>query len=206
MKSWFVYLLRCSDGTLYAGITNDLARRIDEHNSSNLRGAKYVRGRRPVKLLYSKRCASRSVALKEEVSLKKLTRKGKLLLAKRSSITQQAPSSSLPTKLFQVVNEGFRCSSCGADVLPTTCGAPRNHCPFCLFSKHVDLHVGDRANPCRGMMKPIGVVAKARKNYLLVSKCLRCGEIMRSKTIPERDIQPDNFDLIVELSSHPIRE
>jgi len=70
---WYVYILKCADKTLYTGITKDLARRLKEHNSSNL-GAKYTRGRRPVKLVYSLKCQSQSKALKKEFSLKKLKR------------------------------------------------------------------------------------------------------------------------------------
>jgi putative endonuclease len=74
---WHVYILSCSDDTLYTGITNDLERRVEEHNSSKL-GAKYTRGRRPVKLVYSKEVISRSEALKEEYRIKQLSREEKL--------------------------------------------------------------------------------------------------------------------------------
>jgi predicted GIY-YIG superfamily endonuclease len=200
MKPWFVYILRCSDRTLYAGVTNDLPRREKEHNKNT--GAKYTRGRGPAKMIYTKECESRSAALKEEARIKNLTRKEKLSLVKHF----KGKPKDLPTKLFQVVNEGFTCNNCGEKVLPTTCGTPRNHCPFCLYSKHVDTHVGDRANPCRGMMKPIGVLSAARKEYIIVHKCAKCGGLMRSKIIPSRDIQPDDFDLVVKLSTRPIHE
>ena len=152
-------------------------------------------------MIYTKECESRSSSLKEEARIKNLTRKEKLSLAKHF----KGKPKELPTKLFRVVNEGFICDNCGKEVLPTTCGSPRNHCPFCLYSRHVDIHVGDRANPCRGLTKPIGVLTAGRKNYILVQKCLKCGELMRSKIIPDKDIQPDNFDLIVELSTRPLR-
>jgi len=204
MKPWFVYILRCSDGTLYTGVTNDLERRLDKHNQG--RGAKYTRSRRPAKFLYFKKCESRSSALREESALKKLSRKNKMALVKRSRIESAEKPRSLSTKLFQVVNEGFVCDHCGAQVFASTCGTPRNHCPFCFFSKHVDIHVGDRANPCKGMLKPIGVIADSRKNYIIVHKCLKCGERMHSKAMPTKDIQPDNFELIIELSTHPIHQ
>ena len=76
-----VYILKCLDKTLYTGITNNLERRISEHNSSQL-GAKYTRGRRPVKLIYSLQVKSRSVALKEEYRIKKLLRADKIKLIK----------------------------------------------------------------------------------------------------------------------------
>ena len=76
---WQVYILRCADGTLYAGVSTDLRRRISEHNNSSL-GAKYTSGRRPVTLVYSQSFADRSSALKEESRIKKLSRGAKLKL------------------------------------------------------------------------------------------------------------------------------
>lgn len=76
---WQLYILRCADDTLYIGITNDLERRLDEHNHSKL-GAKYTRARRPVSLIYAKSFPNRSEASKEEARIKKLSRKEKLEL------------------------------------------------------------------------------------------------------------------------------
>ncbi len=73
---YFVYILRCSDGTLYTGITNDLTKRLSDHNSSAA-GAKYTRSRRPVDLVYSETCADKSAALKREMAIKKLSRSEK---------------------------------------------------------------------------------------------------------------------------------
>jgi putative endonuclease len=76
---YYLYILECADGSLYTGITTDLKRRVMEHNDSEL-GAKYTCGRRPVKLVYSKKFRNRSSASKEEVRSKKLSRKEKLKL------------------------------------------------------------------------------------------------------------------------------
>ncbi|MDH3325373.1 MAG: GIY-YIG nuclease family protein [Gammaproteobacteria bacterium] len=76
---WFVYMLRCADGSLYTGITTDLERRIIEHNSSVL-GAKYTRGRRPVRLVYKEKLATRALASKKECFIKRLSKKQKELL------------------------------------------------------------------------------------------------------------------------------
>jgi len=81
---YYLYILKCKDKTLYTGIANNLERRIQEHNESNL-GAKYTRARRPVKLVYLKRFKNRSNALKEEARIKKLSRKEKLELIKNRS-------------------------------------------------------------------------------------------------------------------------
>jgi putative endonuclease len=78
---WYVYILKCKDKTFYTGITNNLKRRVAEHNSSNL-GAKYTRARRPVKLVYSRRFKDRSGAAKEEWRIKGLTRSEKIYFIK----------------------------------------------------------------------------------------------------------------------------
>jgi len=79
---YHLYILKCADKTLYTGITVDLKRRITEHNSST-RGAKYTRGRRPVKLVFSKKFRTRSAASVAEARTKKLSRRGKLDLVKK---------------------------------------------------------------------------------------------------------------------------
>ncbi|MFA5270245.1 MAG: GIY-YIG nuclease family protein [Patescibacteria group bacterium] len=76
-----LYILKCKDGTLYTGIATDLKRRVNEHNSSKL-GAKYTRGRRPVKLVFSRNFRNRSNASKEEARIKKLSRVEKLMIVK----------------------------------------------------------------------------------------------------------------------------
>jgi putative endonuclease len=78
---WHVYMVRCSDGTLYTGITNDLKKRIEAHNSGK-EGARYTRSRRPVKLVYSEQVESKSAAAKLEYQLKKLPRLKKIRLIK----------------------------------------------------------------------------------------------------------------------------
>ncbi|MCX6798101.1 MAG: GIY-YIG nuclease family protein [Candidatus Falkowbacteria bacterium] len=76
---YYLYILKCADKTLYTGITVDLERRAKEHNSSKL-GAKYTRSRRPVKLVYVKKYRNRSLALKAERRIKKLSRDEKIKL------------------------------------------------------------------------------------------------------------------------------
>ena len=78
---WFVYILKCSDDTLYTGITIDLNRRLDEHNNSP-KGAKYTRIRRPLELLYFEEYQDKSSASKRELEIKKLSRGKKLELIK----------------------------------------------------------------------------------------------------------------------------
>ena len=82
MNMWYVYILECSDQSLYTGVTKDLERRVAEHNSSKL-GAKYTRGRRPVKLVYAKKVKDKAKALEEEYRIKKLSRYEKMKKCKR---------------------------------------------------------------------------------------------------------------------------
>jgi len=83
MKGWFLYVLRCSDGTLYTGITTNISRRLNEHNTGS-RGAKYTKTRRPVVLVYHTAYGSRSEALKVECAFKRLTRKQKEEVIKKT--------------------------------------------------------------------------------------------------------------------------
>jgi len=76
--SWFCYLLRCADDTLYCGITNDLDKRLAAHNAGT--ASKYTRTRLPVEILFDERCADRSTASKREMAIKRLSRAEKLRL------------------------------------------------------------------------------------------------------------------------------
>jgi putative endonuclease len=81
MAAHFVYIVRCCDDSLYTGITTDIARRVEEHNTSP-RAARYTRARRPVQLVYNETHTSRSAALKREAAIKKMQRNEKLMLLK----------------------------------------------------------------------------------------------------------------------------
>lgn len=79
---WYIYIANCSDGTLYTGITTDVQRREMEHNSDNLRGAKSLRYKRPIKIIYTETHTSQSEARKREADIKSWKRKYKLELIK----------------------------------------------------------------------------------------------------------------------------
>lgn len=83
-NTWFVYMLKCNDGSLYTGISTDLTRRVLEHNDS-IKGAKYTRNRRPVTLVYQESCQDRSSATKREIAIKKLPRSKKQALISNQS-------------------------------------------------------------------------------------------------------------------------
>jgi len=78
---------------------------------------------------------------------------------------------------FQRKIEDFTCLNCGKGVKGN---GYTNHCPHCLWGKHVDIHPGDRLNPCQGAMKPIGVELK-QGHYLIVHECQKCGQVTRFK-------------------------
>jgi len=82
MSTWFVYILRCADDTLYTGITKDLARRLDEHNAIKST-TKYTRVRQPVEMVYRENVESRSHAGQREAQIKSLTRTQKQALIKQ---------------------------------------------------------------------------------------------------------------------------
>lgn len=77
---WCVYMLLCDDNTIYTGITNDLKKRFDNHISG--KGAKYLRGRKPLEIVYTENFKNRSMATKREMEIKKLNRKEKEILIK----------------------------------------------------------------------------------------------------------------------------
>ena len=76
--TWYLYILRCKDGTYYTGITTDVEKRLEAHRSG--KGAKYTRGRCPLELVYSETCADHSHALKRECEVKKLKKPEKEIL------------------------------------------------------------------------------------------------------------------------------
>lgn len=76
--TWYLYILRCADDTLYTGITTDIDRRLEAHRQG--RGAKYTRGRGPLEIVYREVCGSHSQALRRELEIKALSRQEKLAL------------------------------------------------------------------------------------------------------------------------------
>ena len=97
-------------------------------------------------------------------------------------------------KKFTKIDEEFVCEHCGKKVekLGYTC---RNHCNYCLYSKHVDINPGDREETCHGMLKPIQVILDSKKGYVIIYKCEKCGAIRKNKSAKD-----DNMNLIIYLS------
>lgn len=85
---YYVYLLRCADGSLYCGITNDIEKRVNEHNSAGGRGAKYLRAKKPVILIYTEKHKDRSSALIREHAIKKMSKAEKEALVLEKSMVE----------------------------------------------------------------------------------------------------------------------
>ena len=95
-------------------------------------------------------------------------------------------------------NTGFVCENCGRKVLPVSNGSYRNHCPFCLYSKHVDRKSGDRREECGGLMKPVGIKYKSGKGFQIVHRCLLCGAEKVNKIAGDTN-QPDEIEALAGL-------
>ena len=97
-------------------------------------------------------------------------------------------------KRFNELDEGFICEHCGKEVLPLGYTS-RDHCPYCLYSKHVDINPGDRENTCRGLLKPIGI-EKYKDTYKILYKCEKCKK--DHKNIIAKD---DDMNEIINISN-----
>ncbi len=97
--------------------------------------------------------------------------------------------------LFTEIDEEFICENCGKAVkrLGYSC---RNHCNYCLHSKHVDINPGDRSENCHGILEPVGIEISNKKGYVVVFKCKKCGAIRKNKSAED-----DDMNLIINLSA-----
>jgi RNHCP domain len=96
------------------------------------------------------------------------------------------------SKKFQRRIENFKCENCGYDVVGN---GYTNHCPKCLWSKHVDINPGDRENSCHGLMKPISYSISGGR-YVLIQQCERCGAEKNIKLRTE-----DSVDTLIRISN-----
>ena len=99
-------------------------------------------------------------------------------------------------KRFNMIDEEFICENCGKKVSKLNYTA-RDHCPYCLYSKHVDIMPGDRKNECCGLLVPISI-EKYKNTYKIVYKCNNCKQT--HKNIIAND---DNFDEILKIMQKP---
>lgn len=99
------------------------------------------------------------------------------------------------TETHQIMAGPFACAHCGRVVAPAESGTEhRNHCPFCLWSLHVDLRPGDRRSGCRGEMEPIGIWIRGNGEWALIHRCTRCG-FLRANRIAGDDHELKLFGL-----------
>ncbi len=103
-------------------------------------------------------------------------------------------------KRFLKNDAGFVCAHCGRKVEPLG-RSSRNHCPFCLWSLHVDVLPGDRANPCHGALRPVAALADPKKGYILIHRCEACGALVRCRTAHDAAVQPDDIEKIIALTA-----
>ena len=96
----------------------------------------------------------------------------------------------METKKFQRKKEDFFCENCGEKVKGS---GYTDHCPVCLWSRHIDINPGDRKSLCRGMMKPSGLEIRGEE-YLILYECVKCGYKHKVKSAKE-----DDFDEILKL-------
>ena len=85
--------------------------------------------------------------------------------------------------------EQFVCGHCGTPVGPLGHGTYRDHCPNCLYSKHVDRDgPGDRLSSCLGLLQPTSIDHDSKKGFVIVYSCIKCGKISRNKAAPDDDL------------------
>lgn len=98
-------------------------------------------------------------------------------------------------KAFTNNDSNFICENCNKYV-PALIYTSRDHCPYCLYSKHVDINPGDRLNTCCGLLKPIDI-EKFKGSYKIIYRCLKCQKI--HKNIVAKD---DDIESIIKIASH----
>jgi len=103
-------------------------------------------------------------------------------------------------KRFTKNDSAFTCAHCGRDVLPLGYTS-RNHCPFCLWSLHLDINPGDRAADCGAPMEPLFAEPDPRRGFIITHRCTKCGALRRNKAASEAKIQPDDITLLIELTA-----
>ncbi len=101
-------------------------------------------------------------------------------------------------KTFTKNDSGFICGNCGKEVKPLRYTS-RNHCPFCLYSRHLDINPGDRMSDCGGLMEPISAEPDAKKGYIIIHKCKKCGAVRRNKAALSGE-QSDDIGKIISLT------
>ncbi len=111
----------------------------------------------------------------------------------------------MENKRFTKNDSGFICANCGKHVEPLSYTS-RNHCPFCLYSLHLDVNPGDRQSDCGGLMEPVSALPDSKNGFIIIHRCTKCGKLMRNKAAYGAKVQPDDSRKLIELTSHQIPE
>ncbi len=98
-------------------------------------------------------------------------------------------------------NTGFTCARCGTRAHPLSTGSYRNHCPSCLWSRHVDDRPGDRRAVCGGLMAPVAIDQRSGKGLVVVQCCVLCGHVRPNRLATDDLRQPDDIAAIAALSA-----
>ncbi|MCZ6792291.1 MAG: RNHCP domain-containing protein [Planctomycetota bacterium] len=97
-------------------------------------------------------------------------------------------------------NDGFTCEHCGLEVLPLARASYRNHCPRCLWSRHVDDAPGDRAASCGGLMEPVELSGSTSVGWTILHRCTVCGARRPNRAAVDDRRQPDDWERLLELA------
>lgn len=104
----------------------------------------------------------------------------------------------METARFTKNDSGFTCTHCGREVAPLRYTS-RNHCPYCLWSMHLDVNPGDRASDCMAPLEPVTAAPDPKRGYIITHRCTKCGELRRNKAAQDDDIR-----LIIQLTARHI--
>lgn len=104
----------------------------------------------------------------------------------------------MESRKFSSNDNSFICENCKKEVSKLGYSS-RNHCPYCLYSKHVDINPGDREEECHGLMEPIKVEISSKKGYVILFRCKKCGAIRRCKAATDDDI-----NLLIKYTANEI--
>ncbi len=101
-------------------------------------------------------------------------------------------------KRFTKNDSGFTCAHCGREVPPLGYTS-RNHCPYCLWSLHLDENPGDRASDCRGLLRPVTAEPHPKRGFIVTHRCESCGALRRNKAAED-----DDRNLLIRLTAKQI--
>lgn len=120
--------------------------------------------------------------------------------ADKQSLRQQGRESVQADYRTEACMESFSCANCGKEIHPDGAGSNhRNHCPYCLYSLHVDEEPGDRKASCHGKMEPIAVVSREDGDWSILHRCMRCGKLNLNRALAD-----DNPILLMQLAVKPL--